>query len=66
MDASQIATYDLIVVEAPSRPGLVFSSEIRRRREVPMPKITKRIVEAAEVRDICDDELPGFGVRKIS
>lgn len=32
-----------------------------------MPKITKRLVEAAEVRDkdyiICDSELPGFGVR---
>lgn len=32
-----------------------------------MPKITKRLVEAAEVRDkdyiICDDELPGFAVR---
>ncbi len=32
-----------------------------------MPRITKRLVEAAEVRDkdyiICDDELPGFAVR---
>jgi len=32
-----------------------------------MPKITKRLVEAAEVRDkdyiICDDELKGFAVR---
>ena len=32
-----------------------------------MPRITKRLVEAAEVRDkdyiICDDELPGFALR---
>ena len=32
-----------------------------------MPKITKRLVEAAEVRDkdyiICDDDLAGFAVR---
>ena len=32
-----------------------------------MPKITKRLVEAAEVREkdyiICDDELRGFAVR---
>jgi integrase len=32
-----------------------------------MPKITKRLIEAAEIREkdyiICDDELPGFGVR---
>jgi hypothetical protein len=32
-----------------------------------MPKITKRLVEAAEVRDkdyiICDEELRGFAVR---
>jgi integrase len=38
-----------------------------RMRSVAMPKITKRLVEAAKVRDkdyiICDDELPGFGVR---
>ena len=32
-----------------------------------MPKITKRLVEAAEVREkdyiICDDELKGFALR---
>jgi hypothetical protein len=35
-----------------------------------MVKITKRVVEAADAREkdylICDDELPGFGLRVFS
>lgn len=38
-----------------------------RERRLPMPKLTKRLLENAEVRErdyfIFDDELPGFGLR---
>ena len=39
----------------------------QRRNSFAMPKITKRLVEAAEVRDkdyiICDSDLSGFALR---
>jgi hypothetical protein len=50
-----------------ARPGERDESRITLERAVAMPRITKRLVEAAEVRErdyiICDDELKGFAVR---
>jgi hypothetical protein len=50
------------------------SSNARGRKQIdgshPMPKLTKRAVDAAEIREreyfIWDEDLPGFGLRVLS